>query len=119
MENNTKRRMLTIGEAAHLIDGITEYRIRTMRKESERLYPYRNDVSELYRVTESKSGVPAVPTCTNPHYKRIVWYGGGTSPVHRGTAKVQRRYTSSMLCKPALTGKRRTFGTAGTPKFKL
>ncbi len=29
MENNTKRRMLTIGEAAHLIEGITEYRIRT------------------------------------------------------------------------------------------
>lgn len=28
MENNTKRRMLTIGEAAHLIEGITEYRIR-------------------------------------------------------------------------------------------
>ncbi len=24
----TKRRMLTIGEAAHLIEGITEYRIR-------------------------------------------------------------------------------------------
>jgi hypothetical protein len=29
MENNTKRRMLTIGEAAHLIYGIREYRIRT------------------------------------------------------------------------------------------
>ena len=29
MENNTKRRMLTIGEAARLIEGITEYRIRT------------------------------------------------------------------------------------------
>ena len=28
MENNTKRRMLTIGEAARLIDGIREYRIR-------------------------------------------------------------------------------------------
>ncbi len=25
----TKRRMMTIGEAAHLIEGITEYRIRT------------------------------------------------------------------------------------------
>ena len=25
---NTKRRMLTIGEAAHLIEGIREYRIR-------------------------------------------------------------------------------------------
>ena len=32
MENNTKRRMLTIGEAARLIDGITEYRIRQMCK---------------------------------------------------------------------------------------
>ena len=32
MENNTKRRMLTIGEAARLIDGITEYRIRTLCK---------------------------------------------------------------------------------------
>ena len=32
MENNNKRRMLTIGEAAHLIDGIKEYRIRTMCK---------------------------------------------------------------------------------------
>ena len=31
MENN-KRRMLTIGEAARLIEGITEYRIRTMCK---------------------------------------------------------------------------------------
>ena len=29
MENSTKRRMLTIGEAARLIEGITEYRIRT------------------------------------------------------------------------------------------
>ncbi len=29
MENNTKRRMLTIKEAARLIDGIKEYRIRT------------------------------------------------------------------------------------------
>ena len=32
MENNTKRRVLTIGEAARLIDGITEYRIRQMCK---------------------------------------------------------------------------------------
>ena len=29
MENSTKRRMLTIGVAAHLIKGITEYCIRT------------------------------------------------------------------------------------------
>ena len=35
MENNTKRRMLTIGEAARLIDGITEYRIRTMCKSGQ------------------------------------------------------------------------------------
>ena len=32
MEKNTKRRVLTIGEAARLIDGITEYRIRQMCK---------------------------------------------------------------------------------------
>ena len=30
-----KRRMLTIGEAAHLIEGITEYRIRTMCKSGQ------------------------------------------------------------------------------------
>jgi excisionase family DNA binding protein len=30
-----KRRILTIGEAAHLIDGITEYRIRTMCKSGQ------------------------------------------------------------------------------------
>ena len=35
MENNTKRRMLTIGEAARLIDGITEYRIRQMCKSGQ------------------------------------------------------------------------------------
>ncbi len=32
---STKRRMLTIGEAAHLIEGITEYRIRTMCKSGQ------------------------------------------------------------------------------------
>ena len=31
----TKRRMMTIGEAAHLIEGITEYRIRTMCKSGQ------------------------------------------------------------------------------------
>ena len=35
MENNTKRRMLTIGEAARLIEGITEYRIRQMCKSGQ------------------------------------------------------------------------------------
>ena len=35
MENNTKRRMLTIGEAAHLIEGIREYRIRQMCKSGQ------------------------------------------------------------------------------------
>ena len=30
-----KRRMLTIGEAAHLIDGITEYRIRQLCKSGQ------------------------------------------------------------------------------------
>ena len=34
MENN-KRRMLTIKEAARLIEGITEYRIRTMCKSGQ------------------------------------------------------------------------------------
>ena len=34
MENN-KRRMLTIGEAARLIEGITEYRIRQMCKSGQ------------------------------------------------------------------------------------
>ncbi len=62
MENNTKRRMLTIGEAARLIDGITEYRIRQMCKTGQlRSFKAGNKFliaeDDLYEVVFGKSSV--------------------------------------------------------------
>ena len=62
METNTKRRMLTIGEAARLIDGITEYRIRTMCKTGQlRSFKAGNKFliaeDNLYEVVFGKSSV--------------------------------------------------------------
>ena len=55
-----KRRMLTIGEAAHLIDGITEYRIRQLCKSGQlRAFKagkkYLIAESDLYEVIFGKS----------------------------------------------------------------
>ena len=62
MENNTKRRMLTIGEAARLIEGITEYRIRQMCKSGQlRSFKAGNKFliaeSDLYETVFGKSSV--------------------------------------------------------------
>lgn len=61
MENN-KRRMLTIGEAARLIEGITEYRIRQMCKSGQlRSFKAGNKFliaeSDLYETVFGKSSV--------------------------------------------------------------
>lgn len=61
MENN-KRRMLTIGEAARLIEGITEYRIRTLCKSGQlRSFKAGNKFliaeSDLYETVFGKSSV--------------------------------------------------------------
>ena len=59
---NTKRRMLTIVEAARLIEGITEYRIRTMCKSGQlRSFKAGNKLliaeSDLYETVFGKSSV--------------------------------------------------------------
>ena len=61
MENN-KRRMLTIGETARLIEGITEYRIRQMCKSGQlRSFIAGNKFliaeSDLYETVFGKSSV--------------------------------------------------------------
>ena len=89
MENNTKRRMLTIGEAARLIEGITEYRIRQMCKSGQlrsfkagnKFLIAEDDLYEVVFGTDSVSphpcGVSVSPSMHPASGKSSVAVGGG------------------------------------------